>query len=197
MIRPVETALLLTFAVCLAAVPAQARRHSAPKPDADQDAPAAAAKKDSAKKDSAKPQQVASFGDWGAYLAKVGKGKTCYALASPKERRPDLKREAAYVFISDRPAEKVHNEVSIIMGFPLKESGKAEAKIGRTAFDLVSKGSNAWIKNPEDEARFVEALQHSGTLIVKAAAAKGPATVDSYALDGFKQALARVGKDCK
>lgn len=190
MIRPLKIALLLTAVACLAAAPAEARRHSAPKKDADQETTAA-------KKDANKPQQVASFGDWGAYLAKSGKGKTCYALASPKERRPEAKRDAAYIFISDRPAEKVHNEVSIIMGFPLKESGKAEAKVGRAAFDLVTKGSNAWIKNPEDEARFVETLQKGGTLIVKAAAAKGPATVDSYALDGLKQALGRISKDCK
>jgi hypothetical protein len=154
MIRPLKIALLLTAAACLAAGPAEARRHS-------------------------------------------GKGKTCYALASPKERRPEAKRDAAYIFISDRPAEKVHNEVSIIMGFPLKETGKAEAKVGRAAFALVTKGSNAWIKNPEDEAKFVETLQKGGTLIVKAAAAKGPATVDSYALDGLKQALGRISKDCK
>ena len=194
MIRPLTTALLLLAACSLAAAPAQARRHSAPKKDADQDA---APKTDAVKKDPNKPQQVATFGDWGAYVAKTGKSHTCYALASPKERRPEVKREAAYIFISDRPGEKVHNEVSIIMGFPVKESSKAEAKVGRAAFDLVSKGSNAWIKNPEEEAKFVDTLQRGGSLIVKAAAAKGPATVDSYALDGLKQALARIGKDCK
>lgn len=196
MTRPAQTALLLALALSLAAAaPAQARRHSAPKSD-DGQQDASTAKKD-AKKDAAKPTQVGTFGDWGAYLAKSGKAKTCYALASPKERKPDVKREAAYVFIADRPGEKVHNEVSIIMGFPVKETGKAEAKIGRASFDLVAKGSNAWIKNPDEESKFVEAMQHSGTLVVKAAAAKGPATVDSYGLDGFKQALARVSKDCK
>ena len=198
--RSFPTLLLIALAFGVAAAPAEARRHSAPKQD-DQDQDASlkkdAGKKNAEKKDAAKPTQVGTFGDWGAYLAKSGKAKTCYALASPKERKPEVKREAAYVFIADRPGEKVHNEVSIIMGFPVKESGKAEARIGRASFDLVAKGSNAWIKNPEDESKFVEAMQHSGTLVVKAAAAKGPATADSYALDGFKQALARVSKDCK
>ncbi len=189
MIRPLTTALLLLAACALAAAPAEARRHATPKKDADQAA--------TPKKDPNKPQQVATFGDWGAYVAKTGKARTCYALASPKERRPEVKRDAAYIFISDRPGEKVHDEVSIIMGFPVKESSRAEAKVGRAAFDLVAKGSNAWIKNPEDEAKFVETLQRGGTLIVKAAAAKGPATVDTYALDGLKPALARITKDCK
>ncbi|HWG03910.1 MAG TPA: hypothetical protein VG271_02755, partial [Beijerinckiaceae bacterium] len=66
----------------------------------------------------AKPQLVGSFGDWGAYAAKTGGGKTCYALAQPKDRQPgDLKRDPAYIFISERPAENVHDEISIIMGF--------------------------------------------------------------------------------
>ena len=203
MTRSAQTVLLLALALGLAAAPAEARRRSAPKPDEEQQDTSSkdSSKKDSgkkdAKKDAAKPTQVGTFGDWGAYLAKTGKAKTCYALASPKERKPDVKREAAYVFIADRPGERVRNEVSIIMGFALKETGKAEAKIGRASFDLVAKGANAWIKNPDEEAKFVEAMQHSGTLVVKAAAAKGPATVDSYPLEGFKQALARVSKDCK
>ena len=189
MIRPASTVLLFAAALGLAVLPAQAKR----KP-----APAAPDDKKSAKTDAApgKPVEVGTFGDWGAYLAK-GKSKTCYALAKPKERKPDGKTDAAYVFIADRPAEKVHNEVSIMMGFPIKESGAAQAKIGSASFDLVAKGSNAWIKNTDDEAKFVEALKHSGKLIVKAPSMKGPVTTDSYSLAGLKQALDRVTKDCK
>ena len=143
-----------------------------------------------------KPVQVGTFGDWGAYLAK-GKSKTCYALAMPQERKPEGKKDSAYVFIADRPAEKVHNEVSIMMGFPIKESGPAQAKIGAVNFDLVAKGSNAWIKNPADEAKFVDALKRTGKLTVTAAPMKGKPTTDTYSLTGIKQALERVGKDCK
>jgi hypothetical protein len=180
--RFAETFALLALC-CLAALPAQARKKA--KPEAEKSEPAAS-----------KPVKVASFGDWGAYLAK-GKSKTCYTLASPKERKPDAKRETAYVFIADRPAEKVHNEVSIIMGFAIKPSAAPTAKVGTTSFDLIAKGSNAWIKNQADEAKFVEALKHSAKLVVKAAPAKGPATTDIYALSGFRQALDRINKECK
>ena len=173
-------------AACLLAVPAEARRKAAD----------AAPPAEAAKPDPAKPVAVGTFGDWGAYLAK-GKTKTCYALAKPKDRQPDGKKDAAFVFIADRPGEKVHNEVSIMMGFPIKESGAAQAKVGAASFDLVAKGSNAWLKNPTDEAKFVEALQHSAKLTIKVPPMKGPATTDSYSLAGLKQALDRVGKDCK
>ena len=85
--------------------------------------------KDTDRKTSAKPVQVGSFEDWNAFLAQSGKEKTCYVLASPKDRTPaGLPRDPAYVFISSRPAENVRNEVSIIMGFPMKDGAEARAR---------------------------------------------------------------------
>ncbi len=209
MIRTASTAFVLAVC-CLVALPAEARRKTKPAPQSDEsdngtsESGKTKSSKSKTKADKAdkkpdapgKPVQVATFGDWGAYLAK-GKTKTCYTLASPKERKPDVKRAASYVFIADRPADKVRNEVSIIMGFPVKEGAPAQAKVGTSGFDLVAKGSNAWIKNPADEAKFVEALKHSGKLVVKAAPTRGAATTDIYVLTGFKQALERITKECK
>jgi hypothetical protein len=181
---------------CLAAAPAEARRKAAPAPATD-DADAGAGKSVKGKPDaSGKPLQIGTFGDWNAYIAK-GKIRTCYALGSPKERKPEAKRGPAYVFIADRPVQKVHNEVSIVTGTPLKDGAPAQAKVGTASFDLVVKGPNAWIKNPDEEAKFVEALRRSPKLVVKAAPARGPAITDTYVLAGLKQALDRVTKECK
>lgn len=172
----------------------------------------AAAEKSAAKKaadsegepKSGKPVQVGSFGDWGAFLAeggkeggRPGKDKTCYALTTPKERAPaKLKRDPAYVFISNRPGEKVRNEVSVIMGFAMKDGEAAHADISGENFDLVAKGANAWIKNPAEETRFVEALKKGSKLIVKAPSVKGNVTTDTYSLAGISEALDKVHKDC-
>ena len=123
MLRPAFTAAataLLLASLALTAAPGAAATRKKADPEAAklaQDSGKEADKKGDAA--AGKPVQVATFGDWGAYLAK-GKAKTCYALASPQERHPEAKHDAAYVFIADRPGEKVHNEVSIIMGFPMK-----------------------------------------------------------------------------
>jgi hypothetical protein len=145
-----------------------------------------------------KPVQTANYGDWGAYLAQQGaKKKTCYALAQPKDREPTkLKRDPAYIFISSRPAENVHNEISIIMGFSMKDNSEAQADIGGSHFELIAKGSNAWIKNPAEEAQFIEAMKKGSKLVIKAASSKGNTTTDSYSLAGLSQALERVQKDC-
>jgi hypothetical protein len=145
-----------------------------------------------------KPTLVGTYGDWGAYQSQSGKTKICYVLAQPKERRPEgLKRDPAYMFISSRPGEGVHNEVSVIMGFPLKEGGSdAKAEIGPAAFELVAKGENAWIKNAAEEGQFVEAIRKGSKLIVKVASKKGNVTTDTYSLSGISQALERAQKDC-
>jgi hypothetical protein len=146
---------------------------------------------------SAKPSQVGSFGDWGAFVAEAGDDKTCYVLAQPKTRAPEkLKRDPAYVFISNRPGEHIHNEISITMGFPMKDGGEAEADVAGTTFDLVSKGHNAWIKNPAEEGHFVAALKHNAKLVIKAASVRGKVTTDTYSLAGLHQALDQVARAC-
>jgi hypothetical protein len=161
----------------------------------------AAAKKADAKTPDVKggkPVQVASFGDWGAFLAQgSGKDKTCYALAQPKDRAPAaLKRDPAYVFISNRPGENVRNEVSIIMGFQMKDGSEAHAEVAGASFDLVAKGKNAWVKNPAEETQFIDAMKKGSKLVVKAPSIKGNVTTDSYSLAGLAQALERVHKEC-
>lgn len=198
MIRFFHSSLYRLCAVALAAAVATSCALAAPNTKATdkKEKNVKTSKKDEAT--SGKPVQVATFGDWGAFLAvQGGNRKTCYALAQPKERAPQsLKRDPAYIFISSRPAENVHNEISVIMGFPMKDNGEAEADIGGTQFELISKGSNAWIKNPAQEGQFIDAMRKGSKLVVKASSSKGRVTTDSYSLIGLAQALDRVHKDC-
>ena len=144
-----------------------------------------------------KPTLVGSYGDWGAYEAQSAKSKICYALAQPKQRTPaTLKRDSAYIFISSRPGEGVRNEVSVIMGVPMKDgTSDAKAEVGKSDFDLVTKGQNAWMKNAAQETQLIETMKKSGRMVVKAPLAKGSVS-DSYSMAGLAQALERVAKDC-
>ena len=99
----------------------------------------AAAKKDKDKEEPAKPSLVATYGDWSVYQSQSGKSRICYALASPKTRDPDdLKRDAGYAFISERPGEHVRNEISFVMGFEL-----GGGDVAKDAKDKDSKDKDA------------------------------------------------------
>jgi hypothetical protein len=213
---PVLTSLLLIAVPLLAlgagpalaqgTAPAKPAAPAKPKPAA-AGKPAASAKPAAAAKPGAKPAatgapqgqpvQLAMFGDWGAYASDTAKGKVCYALARPKERLPKtLKRDDGYLFISNRPAEGVRNEVSVVLGFQAKDGSEGSAAIGATSFALVTKGDAAWVKNAAEDAAFVETLRKGQSLVVKATSKKGNESVDRYALTGFVQALDRVKKEC-
>lgn len=147
-------------------------------------------------KDAGKTLKLGIFGEWGAYQTQ-GKPKTCYALAKPKSREPKTaSRDAAYIFISTRPAENVKNEIAIIMGFPMKDGSEASAEIGSNTFGLLAKGANAWVKNPAEENQFIAALKKGSKLVVTADSVKGKTTTDTYVLTGLAQALDKVHKEC-
>ncbi len=190
----------LGLAAVMASAPALAQSHKKPTPASAAKLVPASAAKPTAKKDalSSKPTLVGTYGDWGTYEAQGAKSKICYALAQPKERTPSsLKRDQGYIFISSRPGENVRNEVSVIMGLPLKEgSGDAKAEVGTTTFDLVTKGQNAWMKDSVQEGQMIGVMKKHGRLIVKAPNAKGTVATDAYSLNGLGPALDRVAKDC-
>lgn len=146
-----------------------------------------------------KPELLGSFADWGAYAAQGTKDRTCYALGQPKERQPKakLKDTSAYIFISTRPGEGVRNEVAINLGYPTKDGSAASADIDGDGYELITKGTNAWVKDQAKEKEFVGALRGGSKLVVKASSSKGTSTTDVYSLKGLSDALARVVQECK
>ena len=148
----------------------------------------------------AKPTLLGQFGDWGAYTATPGGKKICFALAKPKSaetRPPDRPRNEPYMFISSRPAEKVANEVSIIVGYPFKTSTEATAEVGATTFALYTQGDGAWIKNAGEEAHMVDAMRQGESVVVKGMSSHGTQSTDTYSLQGLSEALDRVAQECK
>jgi hypothetical protein len=148
----------------------------------------------------AQPKLLGQYGDWGAYTASPGGKKVCFALAKPASSEttpPNRPRNPAYMFISTRPADKVTNEVSIIVGYPFKAGSEASAQVGSTTFALYTQQDGAWIKNAAEEAHMVEAMRAGQTAVIKGASAKGTQSTDTYSLRGLAQALDRTGQECK
>ena len=190
-IRAFVAALTLSAALGLAATPATAQKKPDPK------VAGKATGKAGGTPGGNSPSPLATFGEWGAYTAGAGKGRTCYALSKPGQRAPaNLKRDPAYVFISNRPGEGVKNEVSIIMGFDVKADAAATADVGSNSFEMVAKAANLWVKNPAKEGEFIEALRKGQRLVVKASSKKDNVTTDTYTLAGLLPAMDRIGKEC-
>jgi hypothetical protein len=175
-----------------AAPPAPAAKPSAAKPAA----PAAAA----AAAGGAEPTLIGQYGTWGAYTATPAGRKVCFALAKPsssKTNPPNRPRDPAYAFVSTRPAERVVNEVSIMIGYALKPGSESSLEVGGSAYAMYTQGDGLWIKNAAEEEQMVAAMRKSADVTVKGVSAKGTETVDVFSLKGLSQALDRLAQDCK
>jgi hypothetical protein len=205
-VRGKLTSLVAVVALCGVTSFAHAQT-AAPKAAKEAPKPAAAAKP-AAKPDpavaaaagGAEPNLIGQFGTWGAYSATPNGRKVCFALAKPsssKTNPPNRPRDPAYAFVSTRPAEKVVNEVSIMIGYALKPGSESSLEVGGASYAMYTQGDGLWIKNAAEEERMVEAMRKSADATVKGVSAKGTETIDTFSLKGLAQALDRLAQDCR
>jgi invasion protein IalB len=148
----------------------------------------------------AQPKLLGQYGLWGAYAASPAGKKVCFALAKPSSSEtspPNRPRNPVYMFISTRPAEKVSNEVSLVIGYPFKAGTEATAQIGGSSFALYTQQDGAWIKNANEEAKMVDAMRSGDNAVIKGVSAKGTQSTDTFSLKGVSQALDRATQECK
>jgi hypothetical protein len=146
------------------------------------------------------PTLIGQFGPWGAYSATPNGKRVCFALAKPttsKTNPPNRPRDPAYAFVSTRPAEKVSNEVSIMIGYALKPGSESTLEVGGASYAMYTQGDGLWIKNAAEEDQMVQAMRRSADVVVKGVSAKGTETTDTFSMKGLSQALDRIAQDCK
>ena len=210
-VRRILTILVASSVMCGAAGLAQAQ--SAPSKGSKGAAKPAVSKPEAAKPEAkpeakpaaavtggAEPTLVGQFGTWGAYTATPNGKKVCFALAKPsssKTNPPNRPRDPAYAFISTRPAEKVTNEVSVMIGYTLKPGSESTLEVGGATYAMYTQGDGLWIKNAAEEERMVDAMRKAPDVVVKGVSAKGTETVDTFSLKGLAQALDRLAQDCR
>jgi hypothetical protein len=188
------TGVLMCGAASLAQTP------NAPPKAAKSTAKPDAAKPPAAMTGGTEPTLIGQFGTWGAYTATPNGKKVCFALAKPsssKTNPPNRPRDPAYAFVSTRPAEKVTNEVSVMIGYTLKPGSESTLEVGGASYSMYTQGDGLWIKNAAEEERMVEALRKSADATIKGVSAKGTETIDTFSLKGLSQALDRIAQDCR
>ena len=143
---------------------------------------------------------LGQFGDWGAYKATPGGKTVCFALSKPTSAvtdPPGRNRDPSYAFVSTRPAEKVKNEVSVIVGYPQKSGVDATATIGSASYVMYTQNDGAWVKNAAEESQMVEAMRKGSDLVIKSVSTHNTKTTDTYSLKGISDALDKVAAECK
>ncbi len=151
----------------------------------------------------AKEQAVllGQFGEWGAYKATPNGKEVCFALSKPTKGEtdpPGRNRDPAYAFVSTRPAEKVKNEVSIIVGYPQKPGVDATVTIdGSAHYAMYTQEDGAWVKNAAEEPQMVATMRKGAEMVVRSVSTHNTKTIDTYSLKGISDALDKLAAECK
>ena len=200
--------LLLTCAAALvltAALPASAQRSSDSTKSAARSAkhaakPAAVKSVAAAPVGNPKPSLLGQYEAWSAYTATPNGRKVCFAIARPASSQsdpPNRPRDHAFAFVASRPAEKVKEEISILIGYSFKPSSEASLAVGSAKFAMYTQKDSAWVRQSGEEPRLVDAMRKGQELTVKGTSAKGTASTDVYSLKGLPQALDKVAQECR
>ena len=184
----IEWFLAATLAALLMLSPADAA-HSKKKPKpAEPPAP---------KTQQGSAEQLGQSGSWTAYSAQDGTGQVCYVVGEPEKTEPArAARKPPMAMVTHRPGEKIANVVSFVEGYSIKPGSDVSIDIGGSKFDLFTKDDSAWARTAELDRMIVTTLAKAKRVVVRGEPQKGPATTDTYALNGFPKALALIDKAC-
>lgn len=144
------------------------------------------------------PAQVGTFRNWSAYTVTDQRGKQCYVASQPADMQPkNVNRDPVFFLVTSRPAEKIKNEASVVIGYPLKEDSKVSVEIGPQKFQMFVKDDGAWFETPAQEDELIAAMRKGASMVVKGTSRRGTATTDTYPLAGISAALDKIAADCK
>lgn len=139
---------------------------------------------------SAKPTLVSEFKDWKVHRNEGAPANICFATSQPKETEPrGISRRSAYFYVSSFPADGVKSEISIKLGFSGNEDAPVQVSIGSSRFTMFVKGDKAFVSDPRDELKLIDAMKRGSFMTVTSATASGTNVKDVYSLIGVTAAI--------
>ncbi len=138
-----------------------------------------------------------AFGDWTLYADTATPHQFCFVTSEPKSSAPPgAIREAPRIYVSAWPKDGVKSEVSFRMGFPVKAKAAGAARIAPASYALFGAKDRAFVADPTQELKLVEAMKNGSELLVEVASERGAIVTDAYSLNGLGQALQKLRETC-
>jgi Invasion associated locus B (IalB) protein len=144
--------------------------------------------------------QEKRFGDWSTIRLELKESRLCFAVT---RARPASARGAAapengisHVHVATWPEAGVKAEVSVRAGTSLRLGAPAQLAISNEQFTLFTKQEGAFVENPIDELKLLEAMKRGSQMTFTAQTEAGNAVSETFSLAGLAAALAHVTQGC-
>lgn len=146
---------------------------------------------------------TASHDAWSVYQSGSGASRVCWAAATPKEstakrggKSVQVRRGDIAINVAIRPGAGVKSEISVVMGYPLKNGSEVDLSIGSAKFSLFTDGETAWTRPADDDA-VIKAFRRGSEARAVGMSSRGTTTIDRYSLIGVSAALDAARKLCQ
>jgi hypothetical protein len=144
------------------------------------------------------PKWIGTKGDWSVYTFAEGGKLVCYMASAPVKAVGNYKRRGQiFALVTNRPAAKSKNVVSLVAGYTYEKGSEAIAKVGKDEFKLFTDTDRAWSPNPKTDRALVAAMVKGRRMEVRGQSSRGTKTNDTYSLNGFTAAKKLIDKTCK
>jgi hypothetical protein len=138
------------------------------------------------------------FQDWQTQTYEEDGAKVCSTWSAPQKDEGDYTRRGEiFAFVTHRNGARRRNEVSLEMGYPLKNGTDVIVRIGGAKFAMFTKGSKAWNRSSDADDKMAKAMRGGRKLIVEGVSRRGTKTRDTYSLYGFTAAHKAISAACK
>ena len=101
-----------------------------------------------------------------------------------------------HVHVASWPQAGVKAEVSVRAGTALRMGVPAQIAIGSEQFTLFTKQDGAYVRDPIDELKLLEAMKKGSQMTFTAQTKEGGTVSDTFSLSGLAAALAHVTQGC-
>ncbi|MCH9808977.1 MAG: invasion associated locus B family protein [Alphaproteobacteria bacterium] len=141
---------------------------------------------------------VKTYRDWSVFSHDKSNNKICFAATQPKDSTPaGSNRDGVFFYVSAWPNDGVKSEISVRLGYTIKQGSTVKVSVGSSGFDLFAKDDKAFVADPTQELKLIEAMKRGSTMKVEATSDQGSATSDTFSLLGVSAALKGLANTCK
>jgi|SRR5690606_31804270 len=145
----------------------------------------------------AQTKLVDTFNDWYFYSHDGSDERVCFAASAPQSSQPaGVSREPAYFYISAWPGEGVRTELSVKIGYSFRDGSEATVTVGNESFTLFTHDDRAFVNNPIEELKLLEAMKRGANMVVEGVTEEGTTTRDTFSLMGVTKAVQTLTSQC-
>ena len=146
---------------------------------------------------SGKTKVVETFRDWTLFNHSSSDRNVCFISSQPREYKPDdYTRQRSHFYVSAWPKDGVKAEISAKFGKPLSDGSEVKIRIGSARYTLFTKGDQAFLEDPAQQPKLINAMRRGREMIVSGLAADGTSIEDVYSPSGVSAGINSLRRTC-